>query len=58
MLPAKAVQKIKFVDKKTLKDYIDSSQALKSWGGQDPYEFIFVPENAKKVTDIMNIITS
>lgn len=49
MLPAKAVQKIKFVDKKSLKDYVDSTQALKSWGGQDPYEFTFVPENAKKV---------
>ncbi|CAH1395114.1 unnamed protein product [Nezara viridula] len=48
-LPNKAVQKIKNIDKKSLKDYVDSTQALKSWGGQDPYEFVFVPENAKKV---------
>ncbi|XP_014290468.1 motile sperm domain-containing protein 2 isoform X2 [Halyomorpha halys] len=44
-LPAKAVQKIKNVDKKSLKDYVDSTQALKAWGGQDTYEFTFVPEN-------------
>ncbi|KAK9499411.1 hypothetical protein O3M35_002453 [Rhynocoris fuscipes] len=58
-LPTKAVQKIKFVNKNTLKDYVDSANALKSWGGLDTYEFSFQPdtqnennkseENKKKV---------
>nr|CAD7440656.1 unnamed protein product [Timema bartmani] len=43
-LPAKAVQKIKFVNKSTLKEFVDPDQALKSWGGNDEYVFSFVPE--------------
>lgn len=50
-LPSKAVQKIKFVDKKSLKEYVDSSQALKSWGGEDVYEFVFVPETEGKLEE-------
>lgn len=43
-LPAKAVQKIKFVNKANLKDYVEPEQALKCWGGLDDYTFTFVPE--------------
>lgn len=43
-LPPKAVQKIKFLNKSNLKDYVDSDQALKSWGGKDEYVFSFEPE--------------
>lgn len=43
-LPAKAVQKIKFVSKSTLKTVVAPDQALKVWGGQDDYTFSFVPE--------------
>ncbi|XP_069671502.1 motile sperm domain-containing protein 2-like [Periplaneta americana] len=43
-LPAKAVQKIKFVNKSNLKDYVEPDQALKCWGGLDDYTFTFVPE--------------
>jgi hypothetical protein len=43
-LPAKAVQKIKFVNKTNLKDYVEADQALKCWGGLDDYSFTFVPE--------------
>ncbi|XP_075228538.1 motile sperm domain-containing protein 2-like [Lycorma delicatula] len=43
-LPAKGVQKIRFLDKKSLKEYVDPDQALISWGGNDDYEFKFVPE--------------
>ncbi|CAH0383253.1 unnamed protein product [Bemisia tabaci] len=66
-LPEKAVQKIKFVNQKTLGEYVEPSQALKSWGGEDPYEFSFEPEPApvaikidKKVTfnDLSPIISS
>jgi hypothetical protein len=43
-LPAKAVQKIKFVNKTNLKDFVEPDQALKCWGGLDDYTFTFVPE--------------
>ncbi|XP_059477640.1 motile sperm domain-containing protein 2-like [Neocloeon triangulifer] len=43
-LPPKAVDKIKLVDKKTLKDFIPVDQCLVSWGGTDNYDFSFVPE--------------
>uniref|UniRef100_A0A224XF82 Putative phosphatidylinositol transfer protein pdr16 n=1 Tax=Panstrongylus lignarius TaxID=156445 RepID=A0A224XF82_9HEMI len=45
-LPTKAVQKIKFVNKNTLKDYVDSAHALKSWGGLDNFEFSFHSESS------------
>jgi hypothetical protein len=48
-LPAKAVQKIKFVNKTNLKDYVEPDQALKCWGGLDDYTFIFVPEQRSTV---------
>ncbi|XP_063244503.1 motile sperm domain-containing protein 2-like isoform X2 [Bacillus rossius redtenbacheri] len=43
-LPAKAVQKIKFLNKTTLKEYVEPDQALRCWGGNDDYVFTFVPE--------------
>ncbi|KAF6200836.1 hypothetical protein GE061_005283, partial [Apolygus lucorum] len=43
-LPTKAVQKIKFVNRGNLKEYVDPSQALTAWGGTDPYQFVFQPE--------------
>ncbi|XP_067003343.2 motile sperm domain-containing protein 2 [Anabrus simplex] len=48
-LPAKAVQKIKFVNKSSLKDVVPSDQALKCWGGTDDYVFSFVPEQRTPV---------
>lgn len=48
-LPAKAVQKIKFVNKSNLKEYVDPDQALKCWGGLDDYIFTFVPEQRSTV---------
>ncbi|XP_041983923.1 motile sperm domain-containing protein 2-like [Aricia agestis] len=45
LLPAKAVEKMKFVNKDTLKDIVPPEQALTCWGGQDDYVFQFVPEN-------------
>ncbi|XP_054273872.1 motile sperm domain-containing protein 2-like [Macrosteles quadrilineatus] len=43
-LPTKAVQKIKFVSKNTLKDYVEADQALTCWGGLDDYTYKFIPE--------------
>jgi hypothetical protein len=43
-LPPKAVDKIKLVDKKSLKDFIPLDQCLASWGGTDHYGFEFEPE--------------
>lgn len=48
-LPAKAVQKIKFVNKTNLKDFVEPDQALKCWGGLDDYTFTFVPEQRSAV---------
>ncbi|CAH0731176.1 unnamed protein product, partial [Brenthis ino] len=56
LLPAKGVEKMKFVNKDTLKTFVAPEQALVCWGGKDNYEFEFVPENRssehtpKKVT--------
>lgn len=43
-LPEKAVQKIKFLSKKDIQEYIPSDQVLVSWGGKNDYTFSFVPE--------------
>ncbi|XP_075989747.1 motile sperm domain-containing protein 2-like [Anticarsia gemmatalis] len=58
LLPAKAVEKMKFVTKDTLKDIVAPEQALAVWGGKDNYVFEFIPESktnsehttSKKVT--------
>lgn len=42
-LPEKAVEKIKFVSRKDIKTYVPLDQALKCWGGDNPYTFNFVP---------------
>ena len=43
-LPPKAIDRIKFLDRKTLKDYVSPDQALTLWGGTDSYEYCFEPE--------------
>ncbi|CAH2083380.1 unnamed protein product [Euphydryas editha] len=56
LLPARAVEKMKFVNKDTLKSFVTPENALECWGGTDNYEFEFVSENRsaehtpKKVT--------
>ncbi|GLG92527.1 Uncharacterized protein GBIM_00206 [Gryllus bimaculatus] len=50
-LPAKAVQKIRFVNKGSLKTVVNADQALKVWGGQDDYTFSFVPEQKSASTE-------
>lgn len=41
-LPAKAIPKIKNVNKSTLKDHVDPNDALICWGGNNDYIFQFV----------------
>lgn len=45
LLPAKAIERMKFANKDTLKDIVSPEQALKCWGGKDDYTFEFIPEN-------------
>ncbi|XP_050742801.1 motile sperm domain-containing protein 2 isoform X2 [Drosophila biarmipes] len=49
LLPPKAVEILKMISKKDIGQYITKDNCLASWGGEDNYEFSFVPE-AKQVT--------
>ncbi|XP_077260747.1 motile sperm domain-containing protein 2 [Temnothorax americanus] len=53
-LPAKAVPKIKFVNKSTLKDYVNPNDALKCWGGNNDYTFKFVSEEQTNGDGVLN----
>lgn len=44
LLPAKAVAKMKFINKSTVKDFIPLEQAQRCWGGTDDYVYSFVSE--------------
>jgi hypothetical protein len=50
-LPEKAVQKIKFLSKKDIKEYVPLDQALTCWGGQNDYTFSFLPEPQESFTN-------
>ena len=43
-LPPKSVEKIKFIDKKSVVDFVPQDQQLIGWGGKDEYDGTFVPE--------------
>ncbi|XP_067646242.1 motile sperm domain-containing protein 2-like isoform X2 [Eurosta solidaginis] len=49
-LPAKALEILKMISKKDITQYIDKSNCLASWGGNDLYEFKFVPEKIQRPT--------
>ncbi|XP_020287427.1 motile sperm domain-containing protein 2-like [Pseudomyrmex gracilis] len=53
-LPAKAIPKIKFVNKSTVKEYVDPNDALKCWGGNNDYVFKFVPMAQTNGDDTLN----
>lgn len=65
-LPTKAVQKLKVLNKSSLKEFVTPDQALKVWGGTDEYIFQFISEpkmstsvddNRKKVLiNFLNLI--
>jgi hypothetical protein len=50
-LPAKAVERIKFVNKANIKDYVPLDQALVSWGGTDDYVYSFKSEINGRLED-------
>lgn len=43
-LPEKAIERIKFLKRANIQEFVPLDQALKSWGGLDEYTFSFVPE--------------
>lgn len=45
LLPASAIEKLKNVNKDSLKNFVTLDQALTCWGGTDDYVYEFVPEN-------------
>ncbi|XP_041564431.1 motile sperm domain-containing protein 2 isoform X1 [Drosophila elegans] len=52
LLPPKAVEILKMISKKDIGQYITKDKSLASWGGEDNYEFSFVPgakQSAKPV---------
>jgi len=53
-LPAKAIPKIKFVNKTTLKDYVNPNDALKCWGGNNDYIFKFISEEQTNGDSVLN----
>ncbi|XP_076271654.1 motile sperm domain-containing protein 2-like isoform X1 [Rhynchophorus ferrugineus] len=48
-LPEEAIEKIKFVTKKDINTVVPSEDILKSWGGNNPYVFNFIPEKKPAV---------
>lgn len=48
LLPKKAVERLKFINAKNVDEYIDEANTPASWGGQDSYEFSFVPESSRQ----------
>lgn len=53
-LPAKAIPKIKFVNKSNLKDFVDPNDILKYWGGTNDYIFTFVSEERTSTENAIN----
>ncbi|XP_017493864.1 PREDICTED: motile sperm domain-containing protein 2-like, partial [Rhagoletis zephyria] len=49
-LPAKALEILKMISKKDITQYVDKNNCLASWGGNDLYEFKFVPEKVQRPT--------
>jgi len=44
VIPAHILERTKFVNKSQIGEYIDDANRLKSWGGNDDYEYVFDPE--------------
>lgn len=47
-LPEKAVQRIKFLKKNNIDEFVPLDQALTCWGGNDDYTFSFVSEKVQE----------
>lgn len=55
-MPPKAVAALRFVNSKTIGDYITEENMLTSWGGQDDYEFKFEPQKPVHTDEIKPIV--
>lgn len=53
-LPEKAIEKIKFVSKKDIKNFVPLDQALVCWGGTSNYQFSFIPEEKTPLKELTN----
>ncbi|EAA11055.4 motile sperm domain-containing protein 2-like [Anopheles arabiensis] len=49
LLPAKAVDRLRNISSKNIREYIDDDNMPRSWGGKDDYVFQFVPERRKSM---------
>lgn len=54
LLPPKAVEIMKFLNTKTIKEFVDADNCLKAWGGNDDYTFQFVPEKREVASTMDN----
>lgn len=54
LLPAKAVDRLKNINNKNIRDYIDEDNMLVPWGGKDDYEFQFKPEQRRPEPSLLN----
>lgn len=54
LLPAKAVDRLKNINNKNIRDYIDEDYMLVPWGGKDDYEFKFIPEQRQPEPSLLN----
>lgn len=54
LLPAKAVDRLRNINNKTIREYIDEDNMLAPWGGKDEYEFKFIPEKRQREPSLLN----
>lgn len=52
LLPPKAVAALRFVNAKNLNEYITEENMLTCWGGNDDYQFKFIPEQQNGPTSM------
>ncbi|XP_049293664.1 motile sperm domain-containing protein 2-like isoform X1 [Anopheles funestus] len=49
LLPAKAVDRLRNISNKNIREYIDDDNMPRSWGGKDDYVFEFIPERRRSM---------
>uniref|UniRef100_A0A182LVN4 MSP domain-containing protein n=1 Tax=Anopheles culicifacies TaxID=139723 RepID=A0A182LVN4_9DIPT len=49
LLPAKAVDRLRNISNKNIREYIDEDNMPRSWGGKDDYVFEFIPERRRSM---------
>lgn len=54
LLPANAVDRLKNINNKTIREYVQEDSLLVPWGGTDNYEFEFIPEQKKSQLPLVN----